>query len=968
MESGVAIRRRAFSLVLCICVFAPQLVRAGNFYAGTRPGNVPWPGGAVPYEFTNTLNAAQQKAYLEGLREWELAANVKFVRHTNQTRWILFAYDTNSFDRISSGYGPQVVTVNNLSRAQVCHQMGHSFGLTHENIRKDQTSYLVVVTNNILGATTNLHWFNFDATTVTNGVYDFESVMHLGWDFASVQPGVLPTEQPLPQYASRYSRRMGNLCLSPGDRAALAYLYGPPAVPLTNIVTTTADAGAGSLRAALYYATDHAGTAVRFSVPLSDSGLSNGVFNFHLSGQLPPLVGNGILIDGTAQPGFGSQMQGPMPVDVFIDFEAGTNGQIVTPAILAAGTHGDGAWSTTVALTNMPLHYGSITNVATRALPAPVAVGGAIYQGGPGTRALAMRNEQWEEAALTYGTTHDKVAVGYWWNPGFGGASDFNWNDEVSIMSTGWADEWCINSWECSGTASQIVKVHSNAGTGVAINLTGVGTNNSHWYWVSQLYEAGAQSKLAIFDTNLNQIGPTSTLPITNLPAKDIEFGQHHAVGNHPSLSFYKNAVIAYDAKAVFPLIPTNFSGAPFDGEPLVVLDGSQILPDSRNTNNGLLIYSTSNQVRNVSFSGFNGSGVALSGAEATNNSIAGCWFGVDPSGTNAAPNGTQGILLSGGASSNVIGGTNGSARNLISGNGQYGICLAGFGTSGNSVLGNLIGTDAGGTNALGNGLANIALVEGASSNSIGSTMAGAGNTVAFSAGPGVSLSGSATTNNAIRGNSIFRNTGLGIDLNNDGVTLNDEGDPDLGANNLQNFPAITAACDFGGSAIIAGQLNSASNASFQIDLYSTPVAGSSGYGDGKTWLGSVATTTDASGNGLFGWTNMALSLAGQLIAATATASSDDTSEFSLAVLATNKPVLPSVEFTGQLNWRSEGFEFSLLLATNFNYIIQATTNLAELPVAWVDLTNFTATNPVFMFTDPEATNYAARYYRVISP
>ena len=98
-----------------------------------------------------------------------------------------------------------------------------------------------------------------DPTTVTNGAYDFESVMHLPWDFASVQPGVVPTQQPVSPYSPRYDKRMGNLCLSPGDRAALAYLYGPPSIPLTNIVTTTADAGPGSLRAALYYGNDHPG-------------------------------------------------------------------------------------------------------------------------------------------------------------------------------------------------------------------------------------------------------------------------------------------------------------------------------------------------------------------------------------------------------------------------------------------------------------------------------------------------------------------------------------------------------------------------------------------------------------------------------------------------------------------------------------------------------------------------------------
>src|SRR5208283_6217697 len=111
-----------------------------------------------------------------------------------------------------------------------------------------------------------------------------------------------------------------------------------------------------------------------------------------------------------------------------------------------------------------------------------------------------------------------------------------------------------------------------------------------------------------------------------------------------------------------------------FTGKPLIVVDGSQIIPETFTSNSGLLIYASSNQVKNISFQGFNWNGLTLEYADATNNTIAGCWLGLDSTGTNAAPSAYQGILFVNGASHNFVGGTNAIARNVISGNAQYGI------------------------------------------------------------------------------------------------------------------------------------------------------------------------------------------------------------------------------------------------------------------------------------------------------
>jgi hypothetical protein len=324
------------------------------------------------------------------------------------------------------------------------------------------------------------------------------------------------------------------------------------------------------------------------------------------------------------------------------------------------------------------------------------------------------------------------------------------------------------------------------------------------------------------------------------------------------------------------------------------------------------------------------------------------------------------GVIIFAGANSNTIGGTVVGAGNVISGFFGYGVYISDAGTSGNLVQGNIIGADHTGTNALGNGYANVFLQLGATNNVIGGTGTGAGNVIAFSGGAGVLLLNANTTNNSIRGNSIFSNGFLGINFSNTTVAANHAGFL-AGPNNMQNYPVITNAFGYAASTIISGKFNSATNRSFFIDVYRNAVPDPSGYGEGQFYVGTVSVTTDGSGNATFACTNSSGNYAGQYITATATAATGDTSEFSLAVLATNVPA-PSASFTGPFQSRTNGFTFTLDLQTNFSYRIQAATNLALNPVPWVDLTNFTATNSPFTFTDRAATNYRVRFYHVVSP
>jgi trimeric autotransporter adhesin len=190
------------------------------------------------------------------------------------------------------------------------------------------------------------------------------------------------------------------------------------------------------------------------------------------------------------------------------------------------------------------------------------------------------------------------------------------------------------------------------------------------------------------------------------------------------------------------------------------------------------------------------------------------------------------------------------------------------IGSDNNLVSGNFVGTD--GSAALGN--AGAGLRVSGSGNTLGGSAAGAGNVIAFNLAAGVSLNANAGSGNAVLGNSIRANGGLAIDLGQDGVTANDLGDADSGANGLQNFPVLTTASSGGGSTTVSGSLNSAANSTFRIEFFSSPAADATGHGEGQVYLGFANVTTDGSGNASFTITLSGVSVTAlDAISATAT-------------------------------------------------------------------------------------------------
>lgn len=318
---------------------------------------------------------------------------------------------------------------------------------------------------------------------------------------------------------------------------------------------------------------------------------------------------------------------------------------------------------------------------------------------------------------------------------------------------------------------------------------------------------------------------------------------------------------------------------------------------------NGDLIGGGAPADRNV-ISGNTGAGVTLD-TDGSANTVQGNYIGTNAAGTADIAN-LIGIDASQ-SDENQIGGTQSSRGNLISGN-TVGIRLENT-ANGNTIQGNRIGLTAA-NNPLGNSSNGIEITSGASNNQVGGSAAGAGNTIAYNGGAGVDVFDeelfflkstsslksiksqinevSSATGNRISRNSIFANEGLGIDLDDDGVTANDESDDspdgDSGPNNLQNFPDLSASGDK-----IVGKLVSTPSTTFTIEYFENGSADPSGYGEGQTYKGSLQASTNIEGIATFTIPGP-YSQTVPFITATATDPDGNTSEFSLAVHAPNLP------------------------------------------------------------------------------
>ena len=191
------------------------------------------------------------------------------------------------------------------------------------------------------------------------------------------------------------------------------------------------------------------------------------------------------------------------------------------------------------------------------------------------------------------------------------------------------------------------------------------------------------------------------------------------------------------------------------------ITTGSQLLLTANNTtiNGGTLgsvvvscgggfdgfhVDSASNTIRNLVINSCD-EGVDIDIEAADGNLVEDNRLGTNAGGTVALGNTSYGVQIEGGADNNIV------RDNLISGNTIAGVEIWGAGTNTNSVVGNLIGTDATGTGSIPNG--DGIHDHSTSANVIGGTTAADRNIISGNSDDGIEISGG--TSAIVQGNCI---------------------------------------------------------------------------------------------------------------------------------------------------------------------------------------------------------------------
>ena len=252
----------------------------------------------------------------------------------------------------------------------------------------------------------------------------------------------------------------------------------------------------------------------------------------------------------------GSDAFATTPVDIFQDMENGKDGELLTPPLMNASSHGGGStWSINGRM------WVSTRNSSD--LPGPVTVGGVTYRGAGGTRSWMFHDtNQLNYVKCTLPGRYSKITVACYYATGV----TIPWVqfDSINFLEAS-EGTWGVLQVETEDKGGPYLRCHSaSAGSKTTYSPAHVKVTVGKPYWVNLHFDgnAGTVSGAAFDPANgFAQVGTTMVARST-VGAKvygSIRFGRTAAHGNHPdakSQSYFGNIIVDY-SKAAFPLLPS---------------------------------------------------------------------------------------------------------------------------------------------------------------------------------------------------------------------------------------------------------------------------------------------------------------------------------------------------------------------------------------------------------------------------
>ncbi|NDH08627.1 MAG: peptidase [Gammaproteobacteria bacterium] len=143
-----------------------------------------WPRGVLYYSFDPNLPDISINTINDAIQVWEMHTHAQFKKvdyaRPQAHDYIVFTPDDGK--RCASFVGRQggsqvLLLAKRCNTMNVVHELGHAFGLWHEQSRLDRDHFVEIIWDNI----TEENWYNFNQHVTDGrdfGEYDYQSIMH----------------------------------------------------------------------------------------------------------------------------------------------------------------------------------------------------------------------------------------------------------------------------------------------------------------------------------------------------------------------------------------------------------------------------------------------------------------------------------------------------------------------------------------------------------------------------------------------------------------------------------------------------------------------------------------------------------------------------------------------------------------------------------------------------------------------